>query len=74
MKEIILEIKEYALSIILTIIIGILIANNVGLIHLNINWNDAFSLYIVIVSIIVGSYILYKLFKYLLFSPNKGYE
>lgn len=74
MKEIISEIKKYSLSIVLTIIIGILIVNNVGIINLNINWNDAFSLYIAIVSIIVGSYILYKILKYLLFSPNKGYE
>lgn len=42
MKEIISDIKEYSLSIVLTIIIGILIANNVGLIQLNINWNNIF--------------------------------
>lgn len=71
MKEIILEIKKYSLSIILTIIIGILIANNVGLIHLNINWNNIFECYIAITGVIVGAYIFYKTFMYLLFSPKK---
>lgn len=74
MKEIISEIKEYSLSIILYIIIGILIANNKGIIHLNINWNDVFDCYVGIISVIVAPYILYKILKYLLYSPNKGYD